>query len=139
MISPGRWPRDHARCEHLGAVDNAPEIDAEHPLPVLPRAEHGAAGLHSGVVHQNVGAAEAFANRGLQPRDLVKTADVGRHGHDVRRTLGPYRGHGQRGSRQPLFAEISDAQAQAQAREHFGRSKTDAGGTAGDDGHGIGR
>ena len=45
---------------HLGAVDNAPEIDAEHPLPVLRGPNIALPRLHSGVVHQNVGAAEAF-------------------------------------------------------------------------------
>ena len=67
------------------------------------------------------------------------TADVGRHGHDVCRTPVRYRGHGQRGSRQPILAQIGDAHAQAQARERFGRGKTDAGRTAGDDSHGTGR
>jgi len=39
----------------------------------------------------------------------------------------------------PLLAEIGDAQAQAETRERFGRGKTDAGRTAGYNGHGTGR
>ena len=96
-------------------------------------------GCTPGVVHQNVGAAEAFTNRGFQPRHLVYPADVDRHGHDVRRPSGRYRGHGGRGSRHPLLAEIGYAQAQAETRERFGRGKTDAGRTAGYNGHGTGR
>src|ERR1700722_10177536 len=55
------------------------------------------------------------------------------------RTPARYRGHGQRGCPQPILAEIGDAHAQAQARERFGRGKTDAGRAAGDDSHGTGR
>src|SRR5262249_45336761 len=35
----GLLRRDHARHERLDAVDDAPEIDAEHPLPVPVRGD----------------------------------------------------------------------------------------------------
>src|SRR5579859_3015268 len=57
---------DHARRESLRAVDYAPEIDAENPLPVCFRPEHRTSGLNAGIVHQQVRSAEAFAHGGFE-------------------------------------------------------------------------
>ena len=74
---------DHARREHLRAVDDPPEIDAENALPVLQGAEHLAARLNAGIVHQDVRAAEPFSNAGFQRRHILDPADIDGAGHDI--------------------------------------------------------
>jgi hypothetical protein len=90
------------------------KVHAEHPLPVLCRAEDAAARLSPGVVHQDIRAAEALADGGLQPPRLIRSAGVCRHGHDIG---GAARRGGERLS---------------------GAGEADAGRAAGDDGDGVG-
>ncbi len=76
---------DHVGHEGLGAVDHAPQVDAEDALPIVRGSEHRAAGLDAGIVHQDVGAAEPFRDAGFELRNRVRAADVDRRRHDVGR------------------------------------------------------
>ena len=56
-----RVGRPQDRREDMAAVDGSPQVDAQHPLPVLDRefADRGAAGADAGVVdHQRGRGAE---------------------------------------------------------------------------------
>jgi len=65
---------DHARCKDLRAMNHAqrltPRMRCSFPRPTL------AARLDAGVVHQNVGAAEALPHGALQSRHLFDATDV---------------------------------------------------------------
>src|SRR4051812_38717467 len=68
------WPaaRNHIRREHLRAVDDAPQVHVDDPRPALMRAEDGASGLNTRVVHQHIGAAEPGPHRLLQLATLSR-------------------------------------------------------------------
>ena len=74
---------DHAGNESLRPVDNAPEIDAEHALPIFGRPEHVAARLHASIVHKDIDATKPLADGRFQLTDIVQAADIGGTGHDV--------------------------------------------------------
>ena len=102
-------------------------LTARDPLPVLLRAEDAAAGLDAGIVHEDVGAAEALAHRRLQrghglPVALtsVSTAITSSSPPAAARSYG-----GRVASR--LGAEVGDADVQAErgeaARRRRGRCR----------------
>ena len=74
---------DHMRRKHLRTVDDTPQIDGEDALPILRRTEHLAARLDAGIVHQDVGAAEAPLHGAFQTRDVLDAADVHGRRHDI--------------------------------------------------------
>ena len=102
------------------------------------RSEHAAAGLDAGIVHQDVGAAEALAHGRFQPADLVHAADIRLRGHDAGRAARRCGRERLGRAGQPIVAEIGDADPQAETGEAHGRGKADAGRAAGDDGNGVG-
>ena len=126
--------RDHAGREDLRAVNHAPEIDAENALPVFGRAEHLASGLNARIVHQHVRAAEPFAHRGFQPRDLIEVADIGDRGHHARRALRCRCAQFCRSLRKLVRSDIGDTNPQAETREPHRRREANSGRPSGDDG-----
>ena len=65
--------------EHVGAVDRTPEVDAEHPLPVLKGefADRGSAGADPGIVdHQRGCGAEPRLRLDGQILDIIELGDV---------------------------------------------------------------
>ena len=74
---------DHVWGKGLRAVNDAPQIDREDALPVVVRAEHLAAGLDTGIVHQDIGAAEAFAYSSFEFPHTCGIADISCHRHDA--------------------------------------------------------
>ena len=79
--------RDHAGDKDLGSVNDAPQIDLEYAAPVVLGSEHVAAGLYTGIVHQNVGATEPSAHNFIQTADVVDPADIGLMSHNICRTF----------------------------------------------------
>ena len=134
----GRPLRDHIRCEHLRTVDDAPEIDAEDALPIVLRAEHLAARLDAGIVHQHVDRAEPLPYLGFEIDHAVAPADIHLGGHDGLAAFGQ-RGE-LRGRRvQSGIVDIGDADIHAESGEAPRGGKADAGGASGDDGGVVGR
>ena len=82
---------DHMRRKHLRTVDDTPQIDGEDALPILRRTEHLAARLDAGIVHQDVGAAEALLHGAFQACEVLDAADVDRRRHDIGGAAGCYR------------------------------------------------
>ena len=71
---------DHARHERLDTVDHAPEVDAQHPLPVaVGGALEAAPGRDAGVVAEHVDAAERLAGALGERLHLAEVGDVGAH------------------------------------------------------------
>ena len=134
MIRPGRPRAIMPGAKICVPWIDAPEVDAEHALPVLARPEHVAAGLDAGIVHQDVGAAEPLAHGALQRHDLLDAADIDGDGHDTRRAARRRRGDLRFGLGEPVAAEIGDADFHAERGEAHRRGKADAGRAAGDDG-----
>ena len=132
---PRPAPADHAGGEDLGAVDDPPEVHVEDPPPGVNRAEHRAAGLDAGVVHQHVGAAEAVGHRAFERLDRRAVRHVGVEGQDLGRALGP---HGRSRIVEKRAPDVDEDDAHAPAGEFLRRGEADARGASGDDGDGIG-
>jgi hypothetical protein len=124
--------------EHLGAVDHAPEIDGKDALPVLGWAEHLAARLDAGIVHQDVGAAEALLNGAFQFLHLFDAADIDGRSHDAGGAARNLRQLGF-GLLQPFPADIGDTDLHAGPGEPHRGGEPDAGGASRDHGDIVGR
>ena len=125
---------DHARGEHLRTMNQTPEIDGKNALPVLQGAEHLAARLNAGVVHQDIGAAEPFSHGAFEFRHLFDAADVHRLGHDIGGAVRCRRRQFCLCLSETVATQIRDAHLHAKAGEPHRGGKTDAGRASGDDG-----
>jgi hypothetical protein len=73
------------REEDAAAVEHAPQVQVQHPLPgTLRDVGEGRSGLDAGVVAQDVHGAEAFERRVGERLDLLGARDVGADAEDVR-------------------------------------------------------
>ena len=79
-----------------------------------------------------------FSHRGRQRRDLLEAADVDLRRHDVGVAAFGHRRQFCGGLRQPLGADIGNANFHAEAGEPHRGGKPDAGGASGDHGDIIG-
>jgi len=121
---------DHAGDEDLGTVDHAPEIDAEHPLPVRRRPEDPASGLHAGIVHEHVDGPELVEHRSFQAAQLVHVGHVRPDRQDGLGAAGgecPLLGCGRL---QPFGIVVGQADPKPQRGEAPGGRETDTGGAA---------
>jgi hypothetical protein len=121
--------RDHGRREGLHAVDHAPEIDGEQPLPALVLLPRPAATAEARIVHEQRHFAEVAIGRFLQPLHLLQPADVGRHGARVRTAARELGG----GAFECLPRQVRQTQLHAESSQPPGGSEADAAGGAGDD------
>lgn len=126
---PARLPQD--RGEHLAAVNRAPQVDAENPLPVvhLDVADGGTARPDAGIVdHQRRRTPEPGLGHLGQLPDVV----------ELRRRNGPrWPGHPRRRWRRPWLATTADVAAHdpaATTGEFGGERGADAAARSGDDG-----
>ena len=125
---------DHLGGENLRAVDHAPEIDMDDPVPVRLRSEHAAAGLQAGIVHQHVTAPKRARTVSCRWRTLARSptsvaaastsAAAGRNGCDC---VGRFV--------KPFVVPVGDAHPHPERGEVLGGRKLDAGGPAGHDGN----
>jgi len=108
-----------------------PEIDREHALPALVMVKGAAAGRSAGVVHQHVDRTKGGIGAVFEAIYLIDLADIGRHGDEF--------GAGQLRCApvQRVLAQIGEHQSHADRGEALGCGKTDAAGTASDDGDAV--
>ena len=130
----GASARHHPGSKHLRAVDDAPEIDAKNALPIVFGAEHLAAGLNAGIVHQNVGAAKTLLHRAFQRDDILAPADVDSHRHDAGLATRRDRREGFGGLGEAVSADIGNADLHAKACKAHCGGKPNARRATGDDG-----
>ncbi len=131
-------PRDHVRSEGLTAVNDAPEIDAEQPLPIIAWAERRSRHLNAGIVHQHIAATEARLHIGGEPRHRADVTDIDRGRHHIVTSAARHAGDLAGRVRQAILAEIDNANTQAQPRKCRCCGKADARRTSRDDGNGTG-
>ncbi len=75
---------EHDAYEIRDAVDYAPEVDPNHPFPVLERTIPGScACTDAGIVEQQVNATECLDGPVGQPGDTVRVRYVGHHTDDT--------------------------------------------------------
>ena len=100
-------------------------------------SEHLASGLNAGVVHQDIRAAEPFAHRGFEPRNVIEVADIGHRSHHAGSTLRRHFGQCRCSLRKFVRSNVGDTYPQAQTRKLHRRRQADAGRASGDDGNVI--
>ena len=112
--------------ERAEAVDDTPEVHAEHPGPVGQlQLDDVAAATDPGVVAEQIDAAEAFEHGIGQRLHRGGIADIGRHGDDPE--LGG-------GDVERLALDVGDHDLHALAREAGGHGPADPARTPRDDG-----
>ena len=70
----------HPRPEYPTAVDDAPEVDGQHPFPVFQRPEQRTARLDTGIVHYHMHGAETGCRIIRQHLDIGEERHVGGDG-----------------------------------------------------------
>src|ERR1035437_2604284 len=130
---------DHARRENLRTVNHAPEVHAENALPVLQRAEHLAARLYAGIVHQDIGAAEPLSHGEFQSRHSCDATDVNRRDHDTGAAAWRCRRYLHFCLSETVAGQIGDTNLHAETSEPHRGGKADTGRATGDDGNAIWR
>ena len=125
--------RRHRLGESVGAVDDAPQVDAEHALPALVMLERAAAIADAGIVHQHRDLAEALVGGLLQALHVLHHADVGRNRAHVGLAALGEGGDGISRLVQGRALEVGQHDLHAGSGERAGGGKADAGGAAGDD------
>ena len=120
------------RQERADTVDDAPEVDADDPLPRLDRAEPGIAGpADPGVVAHDVNRTEPLHGRRGERLDLVGLADIGHdreHIDTVGADLDGRCGEG-------VLLHIGEHDRTARGRKRIRERQPDPAATARDDGH----
>ena len=112
-------------------MDHAPEVDADHPLPVLERDLPGrAAGVHTGVVAEHVDGPEVLDGTRGERVDRGGGSDVGGNADD----LGGGRRSDLRNRQvQPARVQIGHHDAHALGGKALAEGAADAAGGAGHD------
>ena len=127
---PALAARDHSRHERLDAVDHAPEIDAEHPLPVpMRRPLEPAPRRHARVVAEDVDDTERLPGALGERLDLAQIAYVRPHGERVDAVPARLSGHGRHRS----LVDIRDHDPRALARQRQRERPSDPATPARDD------
>jgi len=112
-------------------MDHAPQVDVDHPVPVLQRDLPGVAAVHhAGVVHGDMELAEALDGRRPDALDGVRVPDVDGHGMDVCALIGEPR----RLCPKVLLVDVGHDDAHPFADKSFGDRQPYAAGRAGDHG-----
>jgi hypothetical protein len=126
---------DHGRHERADAVDHAPQVHAQHPLPVAFRSlPDEAAGADAGIVEQQVHFTEGAA------RAAGKAFDVAADGHvhpfgDQRGARGAQLGGG---GVQRILLDVRQHEPHAQLVPQPGEFPAEAAAGAGNDGDLVG-
>ena len=125
------WPPpSEVGQEGAAAVDDAPEVHAQHPLPGADRAEPRVGPRrHAGVVAHDVHRAEALDGGGGQRLDLGLLAHVGPHREGLDAVGGDLLGGGGQG----VVLHVGQDDVQAGGGEALGQGEPDAARRPGDD------
>ncbi len=119
LVTPG----EHAGQECPHAVDHAPEVHVDDPLPVGERVlVHGADHGDAGVVAEHVGGAECFVGLARQPLDVLGAGDVDPRGEDGRSFLPDLVGR----LRERVHLDVGHDDLHALGGEALGESEPDA-------------
>ena len=126
--------REHDRHEGLHAVDDAPQVHAEHPLPVVERELPGVARTgDAGVVADDVHGTERGERLLGEIVDLGRLGDVGADREHLRALrLDRLGGSGER-----LLLDVGEDDHHAFGGEALGHAAADSAGGSGDDGDAI--
>src|SRR6266542_5494705 len=126
---------EHDRQEDADAVDDAPQMGAEHPLPVCEGAlPDGAAGAaDAGVVADDVYGPKRLEGLLRELLHLLRLRDVGAHRQDRRAAL-PHLGVG---LVEGALFDVREDDLHAFGGKAFGEAAADAAGRAGDDGYAV--